>query len=116
MSYSQSIRMRPETLRSLAFGSIGASYAAIGSALAHPSRIIQLYNDTDTGLLFSMDGVNDHWFIPSKSGIVYDLTANKSREQGMYIAEGTIFYVKQSGVPSSGNVYITSLYGSILGS
>jgi hypothetical protein len=115
MSYSNSVRMRPETLRSLGFGSMGASYVAIGTPFAHPIRLLQIQNLTDATLLFSFDGVNDHVIIPASVGLVYDITTNKSRDQGWYISQGTTLYVKNSGTPTSGSVYVTAFYGSDLG-
>ena len=115
MSYSNSVRMRIEALRSLGFGSMGASYVAIGTAFAHPIRILQIQNETDATLLFSMDGVTDHLIFPSAGGAVYDLTTNKAREQGWYVSQGTTIYVKNSGTPSSGTVYVSAFYGSDLG-
>lgn len=116
MSYSYSIRLQAETLRSLAFGSIGAAYMGVGTAFAHPIRLVHLTNNTNADLIISLDGINDHIFIPTKGFMLLDITANKTREQGWYIAEGQRFYVKQdSGAPSSGGFYVTALYGSDLG-
>jgi len=108
---SLDIRLVPETLRSLAFGSIGAGYMGIGTALTEPSRILVIQNLTDAALLFSFDGVNDHLVLNTDVSIVLDVTTNKSVDHGFYIAAGTRIYVKQSGVPTSGSVYVSSFHG-----
>lgn len=117
MSYSFSVRLRAEPLRSLAFGSIGAAYMGIGTSFEHPIRQIILINNTDVNVVISLDGVNDHVVLISSSQIILDVTANKTREQGWYIAEGERLYVKEeSSSPASGSVYLSAFYGSDLGS
>jgi len=113
MSKSQAIRLVPEAARSLAFGSIGAAYAGIGTAINNPVRILHIQNLTDVVLMFSYDGINDHFPLASNSYLLLDITANKSRDQGFYLAEGTRIYVKEDGTPSSGSVYVTVYYGAI---
>lgn len=109
---TQAIRLRAETLRSLAYGSLGSSYTAIGSAFDNPARIIHLQNLTNVDITWSMDGTNDHGVVASGSFILLDITANKSLDQGEFIAQGTTFYAKTSGSPSSGSVYLSVFYGS----
>jgi len=105
------VRMVPDTLRSLAFGGIGANYAPVGSVFAHPMRLINIQNLTDAILLFSFDGVTDHVIVPNESGIIYDFCTNRVGMAGAMISNGTTMYVKQSGVPTSGSVYISCFYG-----
>lgn len=113
MSQSQAIRLVPEAARSLAFGSIAAGYTGIGTAISNPVRILHIQNLTDVILMFSYDGINDHFPLASNAYLLLDITANKSRDHGFYLAEGTRIYVKQDGVPASGSVYVTVYYGSI---
>lgn len=110
---SLSIKLEPETLRSLAFGSISSSYAALGSQISNPARILMFQNFTDVDLLFSFDGINDHLILPSDGFLLLDVTANKTREQGFYIQEGKQIYVKDTGsAASSGSAYLTVFYGA----
>ena len=112
MAKGLSIRMKFETLRSLAFGSIGAAYAAVGTSFDHPIRFTAITNLTDAAMYFSFDGVNDHLVLPANGFIVLDVTTNKSQSQGLYIAENDRLYVKQVGAPSSGSVYCSAMYGA----
>ncbi|CAB4127773.1 hypothetical protein UFOVP97_33 [uncultured Caudovirales phage] len=109
MSYG--IRLVPDTLRSLAFGVIGVNYAPIGTVFLHPMRIISIKNLTNANLLFSFDGVNDNEVVPAEAGVVYDLCTNRVGTLGAMISIGTRVYVKQSGVPTAGSVYVTTWYG-----
>jgi len=108
---SSAIRFAPETVRSLAFGSIVAGYTAIGTALEHPIRIFLLQNLTDETLMFSFDGVNDHIPVSLGGYLLIDVTANKTLVQGFYIAEGSSIYVKRIGIPTTGAVYVSTFYG-----
>lgn len=108
------IKVRYETLRSLAFGSIGASYAAVGSALANPVRILKVTNTTDADLLVSMDGVNNMDIVAASGFYLYDFASNASEKGGLLEQQANqIVYVKQaSGAPTLGSVYVTVVYAS----
>ena len=113
MAYAQSIRLEPEVVRSLGFASIGPSYMGIGTSMSKPIRIFMLQNLTDVELMFSFDGVNDHVPLPANGFLLLDVTANKTREQGYYLAEGTRIYAKiVVDFPISGNVYLTTFFGA----
>lgn len=105
------IRLAFEPVRSIDFGSISGTYMAIGTALSNPARQFLIQNLTDATLLFSLDGVNDHFALPANGFLLDDVTSNKTNSQGFYIAEGTRFYVKEVGTPSSGSVYLSIMYG-----
>ena len=104
----------PETLRSLAFGSISGSYAAVGSPLVYPSRILIITNKTDKDMLFSVDGTNDHFIVPTGTSQLIDLNSNRDGNKNSFVfAVGTQFYVKQVSAPGSGSVYIATIRGVI---
>lgn len=103
------IRLYPETLRTLAFGSISGAYAAIGSAFVQPSRILIIQNFTDVVLTYSFDGINDHLELPANGQIVLDVTTNQVQTLGCFIAQGTKIYVK--GSPGSGSANVSTFYG-----
>lgn len=108
------VRLYPEAIRTLAFGLISGTYAAIGGASAaflNPSRILYIVNVTDVLLTFSFDGVNDHFVIPSQSYLLLDVTSNMTLTGGSFtIAQGQKIYVK--GAPTLGTVYLSTFYGS----
>lgn len=110
MSTSLAIRLEVEDVRELAFGSIGATYMGIGTAMSRPIRIFLLQNLTNANLMFSFDGVADHMPLPNNGYILLDITANKTREHGYYLAEGTRIYAKEITTPTSGSVYLTTFY------
>lgn len=106
------IRFEPETVKTLAFGSIVAGYTAVGSAFTHPIRILMIQNLTDESVMFSFDGTNDHLPLSLGGYLLIDVTANKSLSQGFYVSEGETIYVKRIGVPTTGAVYVSAFYGS----
>ncbi len=103
-----------DTLRSLAFGSISGSYAALGSALTQNPRIICFTNKTQGDMILSTDNTNadGQIFLPAGSFKLYDLVANliPAKDDSFVIGKGTQFYVKQVTAPVSGAVYIEVVY------
>ena len=111
MARGLSIRLRAEPCRSLAFGSIGAAYAGIGTAVANPVRAFLIQNLTNAAVWISFDGVNDHFPLMTSGYLMLDISANKTQDTGFYLAEGDRLYCKRLGGPSSGSVYFTAFYG-----
>jgi len=105
-----------DTLRSLAFGSISGTYAAVGTALTVNPRIMCITNKTQGDMIFSTDSGNvaGQIIVPAGSFKLYDLTANlvPGKDDNFVIGVGTQFFVKQVTVPTSGSVYIEFVYAS----
>ena len=112
MARGIAIRLRAETCRSLAFGSIGAAYAAIGTAMENPIRAFLIQNHTNATVWISHDGVNNHFPLMANGYFMFDVTANRTQDTGFYMAEGDKLYCKRLGTPTSGSVYLTAYYGS----
>lgn len=108
-----SIRLLAEPVRTLGFGAIVAGYTGIGTGLTNPCRIVMVQNLTDVPLMFSMDGVNDHFPLTSNGYMILDVCSNAMTNlQGLYISSGQRFYVRQLGAPTLGSVYVSAFYGS----
>ena len=102
-----------DTLRSLAFGSISGTYAAVGAALTHPANMFRIINATNGDMLLSIGGTIDNFFVPANSFVLYDVATNKAfPDRILKLAVGDRFYVKQSTAPSSGSVYIEIVYSN----
>jgi len=110
-------KFRAEPLRSLAFGSIGAAYADIGTPTEFPTRLILMQNFTDVAVIISFYDDIDHFIIPNTGFVLLDCNSNKDNSSnhaviGLQIEQGTQFRVKQaSGAAGSGSVYISVCYG-----
>lgn len=105
-------RARFEPQRSLAFGSIGAAYMGVGTALVYAPRIVTIVNWTDALLQFSVGGTVDHFVVPPHGAYVVDLTANKAQPIEFALAAGDRLYVKEIEMPTKGSVYFSVMYGS----
>lgn len=106
------IRLLAETVRSLGFASIGPAYMGIGTVFTNPIRMIFVQNLTDQTLMFSFDGVNDHFPLPTNGFLLLDITSNKTIVDGFFIGENTRIYVREIGNPISGTVWVTAFFGS----
>lgn len=107
-------RVKFETLRSLAFGSISGTYTAVGTPLLNAARLIIVTNQSNADMLVSFDGVNNHMFVISSSALVLDFASNKvGPVDQLELPSHTQVYVKQaSGAASSGSVYLAVVYAS----
>jgi len=102
-----------DTVREVAFGGVGAAYAALGTATTDYTRIFSVFNSTDADIDISLDGVNDHLRIAAGTGQIYDFTANKVREDGLFLPRGTVFYQKRTaGAPTSGALWVQVTYAT----
>lgn len=109
---SLAIKALFEPVRTLGFAAIGAGYVGVGTSLNFPARQIFIQNFTDVPLMFSFDGINDHFPLASDSFLLDDLTSNKTLETGYFIAKGDRLYVKQMGAaPTVNAVWFSVLYG-----
>ena len=105
--------VRFDTLRSLAFGSISGTFAAVGTPTTQNARLICITNTCDTDMFFSVDGSNNQLYVPSKSFKLFDLCTNRTHVDQVFVLPiGTQFYVKQVSAPGSGSVIIEIVYGS----
>ena len=112
MSTIVACRITYEPLRSLGFANIGANYVAVGGASLNPTYMFAIDNDTDTNLIISFDGVDDHTFVAAMSGRIYDYCANKAVAGLAAQPQNTRVYVRteSGGTPTVGSVYVTSIY------
>lgn len=108
---SLSVRLQFDPVRSLAYGSISGTYAGVGTALTNAASQIIIQNLTDASLMFSFDGVNDHFPLPSNGFIIDDIGSNRAVSQAFFLAAGERLYVKNIGTATSGSVYFTVAYG-----
>ena len=103
-----------EPLRTLGFAGISASYAAVGTPLAHKVRAFCITNNTQGDLIFAIDNTvaAGHMFVAKGSYKLYDVQANMNDQfdDAFVLAIATQFYVKQVTAPVSGDVYIECLY------
>jgi hypothetical protein len=110
---SIAVRLLAEPVRELGFAVLGVAYSPIGTSVNHPIRQFILQNYTDTAVMISFNGVDDHIPLSPNAYIIDDITSNKTTAQGFYLAEGQRLYVKQIGaVATSGSVWFSAFYGA----
>lgn len=111
MSLAQQMRVTSIQVQVVDFGDITGSFTAFGTPMPAPIRILKIQNTTDADLYISFDGITANDVVVASSGMVLDITTNKSIDQGMYIAQETIFYLASTGgSPTSGSVYLSAYY------
>ena len=104
MAYGRKVEF--EAVREVAFGGIGAAYAALGAITADNARMLGITNTTDAEVYISFDGVTNHLRVAAGSFKLYDLTANKVRDDGYFLANRTqIYQMRVAGAPTSGALW-----------
>ena len=103
---------RFDSLRTLGFASITATYQPLGLPLSHRWREWKLTNNTNGDMLISFDGTTDNIFLPAYSFTLFDITTNSDQQAaaGIVMSIGTQFLVKYSSAPTSGSVYLEGAY------
>lgn len=99
-----------DSIREVAFGSITASFTALGSALSNHGRVIKLTNGTNAPIYVSIDGVNAFDKIPANGYLLIDFATNRIRDDGLFIAIGTQFYIRYDTAPTSGAFWMSTVY------
>ena len=90
----------------------GGSYVSVGRSLNFPARQFWIQNLTETALMFSFDGVNDHFPLAPDAFLLDDVCSNTSISTGFFLARGSQLWVKPLTVnPSVSGVYFTVMYG-----
>jgi|SRR5665213_799727 len=99
--------LRCEAQRSLAAGSIGASYTAVGTGFNHQIASATFFNATDGYVQLSYDGIVDHFVLAPGMPFVFDAYSN-----ALLYSVGTILYAKRvSGLanPTTGSVFVQNI-------
>ncbi len=111
MSFGQSLRVSAIEVQAVAYTDITSSFVAMGDGMDKPIRILKVNNTTDSDIYISFDGVTAHDVVVASTAMVIDITANKSTDPGIFIAEGTIVYIEYvDTVPTYGTVYLSAYY------
>lgn len=100
-----------EPIRESAFGAITGSFTALGVPTTEYVRLISLNNTTNADVYVSFDGVTNHLRLPATSFQLFDLSSNKIRDDGLFIAVGTQIYVKYvSTLGSTGAFFVECMH------
>lgn len=107
-----STRMLYEPLRGTDFSDITGAYTGIGAPFANPILWFHIINNTNEDVVISLNGIDNHLYLPSGAFIVHDIGSNKGLGGGLYIAQVTRFYVAAyATLPVSGIVSLAVAYG-----
>jgi hypothetical protein len=105
-------RVKFDEVREIAFGDISGAYATVGTPIGDHVRILGFNNGMDEDLYISFDGQTDNLRIASNSFKLYDLSTNRIRDDGLFLAVGTQIYVKEvSSSPTQGDFWVEVMYG-----
>ena len=107
---AQSTVLTYEAIKSIDSATFTGSYQAIGSASSHPSRIFKIVNNSNAGVTISIDGINDHDFLPASTFVLYDIGTNRGNSASEINLPPTQFYAK--GSMGTGSVYVVVLYAN----
>ncbi len=103
---------RFDTIRTLAFGGISGTYAVVGTPIMNNWREFRIVNATNGDIFISADGVNDNFFLPANTFLLWDLSTNApiNENDNFALSLQTQFFARQSTAPTSGAVYIEGIY------
>lgn len=105
MAYTS--RMTYGTLSSFSSASMSGTYQSLG-LLSNAASIVKVINDTTEAILISIDGINDHEYVPAGSFFLYDVSSDTPGSTAVFMPQGTKYFVK--GTAGTGSVYLIYLY------
>jgi hypothetical protein len=113
-NFQTAIRWFPEPVRHVLGSAVTAGlYIPIGGPLLHPARQFLIWNLTNQTLMFSFDGITDHFPLPGSSFFLDDVTSNAALSKGLMLAQGETLYVKRlSPLVPTGDVYFSVFYAT----
>jgi len=114
--------LRSETIRYITYDHTAATYKPIGTtgdglitgaALTATARQFWIQNLTNSGMMFSLDGINDNFFLPALAFYVSDITTNQDPQAGgFFMGMGRMLHVRYPGAaPTSGTIYFSTFNG-----
>lgn len=104
-------RVTFDAVRELAASSISGSYAAVGVPTTDHVRLLTLNTSAAEDVYISFDGSTDHLRMSGNSFKLLDLSANRVRDDGLFIPVGTQIYVKfVSTTTAVGTVWAEVMY------
>ena len=104
MAFGTRVQFNP--IGTAAHGAISGTYSTFGAKLPGHARIICITNSTNADILVSADGVTDQLIVVANSFKLFDFSTNRIQNDGLFVPEGTQFYVRSAGSPTTGNAYI----------
>lgn len=106
------IRVGFDPVREIAFGDVSGTYTAVGTPFQQNVRLMSFNNSLDEDVYVSFDGVNNHLRVAMNSFQLFDLSANKIRDDGLFMSVGTQIYVKEvSSSVTGGSFWVEVMYG-----
>lgn len=109
MAYGTKVAFDP--VRELDFGDISGTYTAVGTPVGEHIRVIIFNNSTDQDLYISTDGSTNELRIAANGFKLLDLSANKVKDDGLFLASGIQFYTKEvSTSVTEGSFWIEVIY------
>lgn len=118
MSVATAIKAQLETAKTTDHTGVGENYATLGTPLSEPAQCLIITStlageQSGVSCWLSVDGTNDHIFVPPSYPLVIDIAGNKQGCGKLSFVKGTQFYIKQGpdGAPTSGDLAISAIYG-----
>lgn len=100
-----SVAISFETIRERDATTFDGTFQTLGTSTSLPGRLIKFINNTDVDLDFSLDGTNQHDFVPAGGFSLYDFTANRV-ENRFELKALTQVYVRSAAGAGTGDVYL----------
>lgn len=100
-----------DAIREKSASIITTSYTSLGVPFYANVRLLSINNTMDQEIYISYDGITNHLRMPSNSFKLFDLSANKIRDDGLFLSVGTQIYVKfVNATTINGSVWAEVMY------
>lgn len=107
-----SIRLIVEPIQSLDSATISGTYMGIGPRFDHTARVVRIANHTNGLLMFSWNGIDDHFPLLVYTSLVLTICNNDEAPVEYFSVPAlSRLYVRAVNTVSAGTVYVTQFRG-----
>lgn len=111
---SEKIKLAP--MQSLAFGSVGAAYTAIGTPTSVPIQEVVFQSSLNQDVLISDDGVTDKIYVRAGQSFPFISAGLLDGQREVAVPKGTQYFVKQATLaPASGQLSMMGIFVESIG-
>ena len=110
---AEGTRLLPGPLTLLGYAGVTPDVLINVTVFSQPARWVMVQNLTNQLLVYSWDGIGDHFVLPPCSDLVIDVSTNRGTPQTIAMPQEYGVWVRPfNTLPTSGTIFVSYLYAA----